>query len=274
LFFLLINDIHVLYISGSNSKFGELEDNLKSETHKSRQLELELEKKDKHVKDIEIYSKKLKMKYLDDNRKIAQEMDRLKAENESKANQVAYLTSELHKLKKLQLEHGLERKAFVAEAHSTGTKAYVAEARILPMPPKDPVTFKIRRGNLRNVKPQKTKQDLEKHPLRVSSGSSSTRSDSPTVEKAKPFLRQEEHEPPLEVKERHPLPPIRSAPGAERAQSKHVYFKNMTPEAHQQRSRTHKITNKEQDVKMLAVDQVNKDQWASRAQESHSSEYN
>lgn len=257
----------------SNSKIGELEDNLKSQTQRSRQLELEIEKKEKLIKDLEIINKKQKMKYLDENRKTTQEMDRLKAESEAKANQVAYLTSELHKLKKLQLEHSAERKAFVAEAHNTGTKAYMTEARILPIPPKEPVTLRIRRGNLRHVKPQTSQEELEKHPLRVSSGSSSTRSDSPTIEKAKPFLRQDEPEHSIEVKERHPLPPIRSAPGVERSQSKHVYFQNMTPEAHQKRSRTIRMTTKEQEVKLLAVDQVS-DQWASRAQESHSSEYN
>ncbi|VDI15608.1 uncharacterized protein LOC143076841 [Mytilus galloprovincialis] len=257
---------------GSNSKLTQVEDNLKIQTQKSKQLESEIEKKDKHIKDYEISYKKQKMKFLDENRKTSQEMDRLKAENESKANQVAYLTSELHKLKKLQLEHSTERKAFVAEAHKSGTKAYVAEARILPIPPKEPVTLKIRRGNIRHVKPQTNKEDLERHPLRVSSGSSSTRSESPTIEKAKQFLRPE-REPSIEVKERHPLPPIRSAPGEERSHSKHVYFQKMTPEAHQTRAKTHKVKRKEQEVKLLAVDKVS-DQWASRAQESHSSEYN
>lgn len=215
------------------------------------------------------------MKYLDENRKTSQEMDRLKAENESKANQVAYLTSELHKLKKQQLEQNNERKAFVAEAHTSGTKTYVAEARILPIPPKEPVTLKIRRGNLRHVKPQTIQAELDKHPLRVSSGSSSTRSDSPVLEKAKPFLRHD-REPSIEVKERHPLPPIRSAPGVERGQSKRVYFQNVSSEEHQQtRAKSHKMTSsKDKGLKLLAVDQVS-DQWASaRAQESHSSEYN
>lgn len=263
-----------MHVLGPNGKTGELEDNLKSEVIKSKQLEQELGKREKQIKDLEIICKKQKMKYLDENRKTAQEMDRLKAENESKANQVAYLTSELHKLKKLQLDQNNERKAFVAEAHTSGSKAYVAQARILPMPPKEPVTLKIRRGNLRHVKPQTNKEELEKHPLRVSSGSSSTRSDSPVLEKAKPFLRHE-REPSIEVKERHPLPPIRSAPGVERGQSKRVYFQNVSPEANQARAKSHKMTSsKEQGVKLLAVDQVS-DQWASaRAQESHSSEYN
>lgn len=199
------------------------------------------------------------MKNFEEMRSKNQEVDQLKADLESKSNQVAYLTTELHKHKRLSLEN----------AASGG--AFIGEAKILPVPPKEqPNHLRIQRSHrLRQSKPSVDPEELERHPVRFHSGrsSSTSRSTSP-VEMARPFLRKgEEASPKIDLKERQPLPPIRAATGVEGHRQQVILQKVLPSSAHNPSK-----TKKTQEVHVLAVDQVSKsdNKWA----HAHSSEYN
>ncbi|XP_060064580.1 coiled-coil domain-containing protein 92-like [Ylistrum balloti] len=253
----------------TSAKVEELQKEMEDKSQLHTKLEKELERKEKLVRDIELLAKKQKMKYIDEARKKTQEIDQYKAELESKSNQIAYLTSELHKLKRLQLESTPVAKTVITDGH------------IVPMPPsRDQFSGRARRGIIRHSKPSVKPEELEKRAVRTSSGksTSSSRSDSP-IELAKPFLRlSDEMDPDVQIKGnvRHPLPPIRSSVSREEpANGRQVYLHKMLPVPPPQLTATKHGRTKTREMPILAVDQVSgaESKWA-QPQHSHSHEYN
>lgn len=251
------------------AKVEDLQNELEEKLQLQNKLEKDLERKEKLVRDIELLAKKQKMKHMDESRKKTQEVDQLKAELESKSNQIAYLTAELHKLKRLQLES------------TAVTKTVITDAHIVPVPPsRDPYSGRVRRGVLRQSKPTVNPEELEKRAIRKNSGksTSSSRSDSP-IEMAKPFLRySDEMESDVQIKGavRPPLPPIRTTVSRENTGAgRQVYLHKMLPVP----SPPHKVSKpgrtKTRELPILAVDQVSgaEAKWA-KPQHSHSHEYN
>ncbi|XP_069134980.1 coiled-coil domain-containing protein 92-like [Argopecten irradians] len=249
----------------TSTKVQELQKEVEEKSQLHTKLEKELERKDKVVRDIELLAKKQKMKHLDEARKKTQEVDQYKAELESKSNQIAYLTSELHKLKRLQLES------------TPVTKTVIADGHIVPVPPsRDQYSGRARRGIIRHSKPSVDPEELGKRAVRTSSGksTSSSRSDSP-IELAKPFLRlSDEIDSDVQIKGnvRHPLPPIRSSGSREEAGAgRQVYLRKLPVPPPQLTTTKHGRTKTRE---ILAVDQVSGAESTKWAQHSHSREYN
>ncbi|OWF48701.1 coiled-coil domain-containing protein 92-like [Mizuhopecten yessoensis] len=253
----------------TSAKVEELQKEMGEKAQVHSKLEKELERKEKVVREIELLAKKQKMKYIDAARKKTQEIDQYKAELESKSNQIAYLTSELHKLKRLQLESAAVTKTVITDGH------------IVPVPPsRDQYSGRARRGIIRHSKPSVDPEELGKRAVRTSSGksTSSSRSDSP-IELAKPFLRySDEMDADVQIKgnARHPLPPIRPSVSREDAGTgRQVYLHKMLPVAPPQLTATKHSRTKTREMPILAVDQVSgaESKWA-QPQHSHSHEYN
>lgn len=235
--------------------------------HKQNLLEKEAEAKQQLIKDLEQQQKKQKMKHMEESRKKAQEIDKLKAELESKSNQIAYLTTELHKYKRIQ-----------AEGSHSASRTHTNEA--IPIPPVSQHPTRINRGALgRQGKPVDS-EELERRGLRVSSAgrsTSSSRSNSP-IEMAKPFLRRDDaaEAEAVHVREsmRYPLPPIKSLQGKEGLNKQRVLVRKVVPPPHPMAVK-HRRNFKTTDLPLLAVDQVSGTNEAAKwAQSSHSREYN
>lgn len=210
----------------------------------------ELQRKDKQIKHLETDVKRTKIKHQEELRKRSEWEDRLRADLESKSNQVAYLTTELHKLKRLQLESG-SKQAYIANA-SHG---------LVPAPPGLPKERMsgIRRGHRGARKPEHE----EVQPVRAGSGGTS-RSDSPVLEAARSIIERDDIEPEIKERKLPPLPPIKSG-------DRHVMFQKVVPPSHRK-----KHVEISQEVQVIAVDHMptKEQKWATHAHESRSSEMN
>ena len=241
-----------------------LETMVDNQRETQHEFEVELEKKDKLIKENEYSYKRQKMKHLEEMRQKNQELEDYKAKLESSSNNVAYLTNELLKYKKM-----------LHSASNQGSQQGQSESAYAPAPPKEArshprrTTLHIRRSLNEPAVP-----DL--NPVRKSSGGSN-RSESP-AELVKPFLRNEiENEADIHIKQTNPLPPIRTSSGR-------VVFNDQVDVAvvsvHAP-SNSKSIVKKDvkktstQEVETLAVGHLSHSAsgWGKRTQESKSSEY-
>ena len=226
------------------------------------ELEVELDKKDKLIKENEYNYKRQKMKYLEEMRRKNQEIEDCKAKLETASNNVAYLTNELFKYKKLA--H--------CSANEMPTDQGHIDSAYAPVPPKEARSHPRRSLHIRRNLDE-TNPDLK--PVRKSSGGSS-RSESP-AELVKPFLRGEvENEADIHIKQTNPLPPIRTSSGR-------VVFNDQVDVAvvsvHAPSKSKPKIKKELKpstpEIETLAVGHLSHSSsaWGKRTQESRSSEY-
>lgn len=240
-----------------------LETMVDNQRETQHEFEVELDKKDKLIKENEYNYKRQKMKYLEEMRMKNQEIEDYKAKLESASNNVAYLTNELLKYKKML--HSASNQPDHGQSDSAYAPAPPKEARSHPRRS----TLHIRRSLNEPVAP-----DL--NPVRKSSGGSN-RSESP-AELVKPFLRNEiENEADIHIKQTNPLPPIRTSSGR-------VVFNDQVDVAvvsMRAPSNSKSIVKKDvkksstQEVETLAVGHLSHSTsaWGKRTQESKSSEY-
>ncbi|KAL3856848.1 hypothetical protein ACJMK2_011559 [Sinanodonta woodiana] len=241
----------------SADRFKHMENLIDNQRETQHELEQELEKKDNLIQDIENNFKRQKMKHLEEMRQKTKEIDHLRAENEVKSNTIAYMTTELHKLKRLQLnvpQNTAEKSAF------------------MPAPPK---------GNpSRPRRSQHLKRSIEEElkPVQTNSGKSSgsSRSESPS-ELVRPFLHQDDLEPEIHIKTApEPLPPIRTSSGRvirPQVDVVHVKMHTVTKPSAKLQKGTSGSTS--QEIETLAIGNVShtEPKWTHHAHESRSTEY-
>ncbi|ESO91625.1 hypothetical protein LOTGIDRAFT_68180, partial [Lottia gigantea] len=85
--------------SDTNNKYQELKKELDEKVLLLKQKDSQLVSKDEKIKELEQTAKVYKKKYLDESRKQAEIVNKLKADVETKSCTVAYLTSKLHQSK-------------------------------------------------------------------------------------------------------------------------------------------------------------------------------
>lgn len=233
--------------SSSHSK--EVEQELKTCTLDKSKIEKDLLIKDGVIKELELMIKKQRMKHSDEMRHKTQEVDKLCSDLETKSNTVAYLTTELHRLKRAQVEN--------------------VTSVLVPAPPREAPTYS-RRSQMRRSYLQRDSTDpVTPPPPRINSAKStnSSRSQSP-ADLVKPFLR-EETEPRLEFLEKpRVLPPITPSLMSESSHIPQVMVHQL--------GRAGSTNGKaSKPIKMLAVDSVSlsEGKWV-HPQKSQSYEYN
>ena len=240
-----------------------LETMIDTQRETQHELEVELDKKDKLIKENEYNYKRQKMKYLEEMRQKTKDIEDYKAKLETASNNVAYLTNELYKYKKLLHSSSNEN------PHDQGQ----VESAYAPVPPKEARSHPRRSLHIRR---SLNDPDADLKPVRKSSGGSN-RSDSP-AELVKPFLRGEvENEANIHIKQSNPLPPIRTSSGR-------VVFNDQVDVAvvsvHAPAKSKAKVKKElkpsTQEVETLAVGHHlshSSSAWGKRTQESRSSEY-
>ncbi|KAL5017133.1 hypothetical protein ScPMuIL_006722 [Solemya velum] len=231
----------------SNSHAREVEEELKISKLQKSKIEKDLVVKEGVIKELELMLKKQRMKHSEEMRHKTQEVDKLCADLETKSNAVAYLTTELHRMKRAQMEN--------------------ITPVLAPTPPKEAPTYS-RRTQFRRSYPHRDSNDSVTPPPRINSAksTSSSRSQSPAI-LVKPFLR-EETEPILEFLEKPPvLPPIASSSGRENSHVSQVVVRQLGKSGTTKGKGT-------KPIKLLAVDSVSlsDSKWA-HPQESQSYEY-
>ena len=239
-----------------------LENMVETQRETQHEFEVELDKKDKLIKENEYNYKRQKMKYLEEMRQKNHEIEDYKAKLETASNNVAYLTNELLKYKKLM--HSSSNQMTSDQGH--------VDSAYVPVPPKEARSHPKRSLHIRRSL-NDTGSDL--NPVRKSSGGSN-RSESP-AELVKPFLRGEiEKESEIHVKQSNPLPPIRTSSGR-------VVFNDQVdvavvsvhaPPKSKSKVKT-EVKPSTQEVETLAVGHLSHSTsaWGKRTQESRSSEY-
>lgn len=243
-----------------------LEKMIDAQRETQHELEVELEKKDKLIKENEYTYKRQKMKHIEELRAKNKEMDELRAQLDAAANSNAYYQNELLKLK---------RQKFVS---NQGGPNHHEGSLHAPVPPKESKTNPKRAFHIRRTLGEKEELNELAHvrpgsggAVRAGSGGTS-RSDSP-AELAKPFLRAEEAE--IHIKTSNPLPPIRTSSGrvlfGEPVDVVHVSVHNVPKPL----TKSKKPITSTQEVETLAIGQVSHTDpaWKHRRKESHSSDY-
>ncbi|XP_005100446.1 coiled-coil domain-containing protein 92 [Aplysia californica] len=82
-----------------DTQMQQVQQELESSRTKIQTLEKELSERDKRVERLEAEARTQRKRWLDESRAQSQTMNSLRAELEAKANNIAYLTTELHRLK-------------------------------------------------------------------------------------------------------------------------------------------------------------------------------
>ena len=242
-----------------------LEKMIDAQRETQHELEVELEKKDKLIKENEYTYKRQKMKHMEELRSRNKEMDELRAQLDAAANSNAYYQNELLKVKK---------EKFLTNQGASNTHEHVHA----PAPPKESKSNPKRAFHIRRTLAEKEDITELNHvtgtagSLRGSSGGTS-RSDSPT-NLAKPFLRSDDAE--IQIKTSNPLPPIRTSSGRvlfrEPVDVVRVSVHNV-PKPPTKNKKPGTVT---QEVETLAVGAVSHTDptWKHRrTKESHSSDY-
>jgi len=263
--FLLL--FHILVPQEVTDHMKHLEKMIDAQRETQHELEVELDKKDKLIKENEYTYKRMKMKQIEELRAKNKDIEQMRAELDASANSTAYYQNELLKMKKAKL---------ISNPDTDG-------AMLAPTPPKESKSnpkraFHIRRTLGDNYNKDDLKVFTQVRPgasgTRMNSGGSgSNRSDSPT-ELVKPFLRSEDSD--VSLKQSNPLPPIRTSSGrlvlGEPVDVVQVSVHNVPKPL----MRGKKPVTTVQEVETLAVGQVshNDPAWKhQRRKESHSSDY-
>lgn len=242
-----------------------LEKMIDAQRETQHELEVELEKKDKLIKENEYTYKRQKMKHMEELRARNKEMDELRAQLDAAANSNAYYQNELLKVKK---------EKFLGNQGAAHTHEHVRA----PAPPKESRSNPKRAFHIRRTLAEKEDITELNHltgtagVVRGSSGGTS-RSDSP-AELAKPFLRSDDAE--IQIKTSNPLPPIRTSSGRvlfrEPVDVVHVSVHNVPKPP----TKSKKSGTLAQEVETLAIGPVSHTDptWKHhRTKESHSSDY-
>jgi hypothetical protein len=242
-----------------------LEKMIDAQRETQHELEVELEKKDKLIKENEYTYKRQKMKHMEELRSRNKEMDELRAQLDAAANSNAYYQNELLKVKKEKF-------------HGNQGSAHSHEHVRAPAPPKESRSNPKRAFHIRRTLAEKEEIAELNHltgtavAVRGNSGGTS-RSDSP-AELAKPFLRSEDAE--IQIKTSNPLPPIRTSSGRvlfrEPVDVVHVSVHNVPKPP----TKSKKAGTATQEVETLAIGPVSQTDPAwkhHRTKESHSSDY-
>lgn len=249
-----------------------LEKMIDSQRETQHELEVELDKKDKLIKENEYTYKRQKMKHIEELRAKNKEVEELRAQLDAAANSNAYYQNELLKIKREKFHHATQGASHLPEG-----------AVHAPAPPKDSKSNPKRSFHIRRTLGDTSKEEVGDLPpvlpgsgaaVRGSSGGTS-RSDSP-AELIKPFLRSDDAEKEvIQIKSSNPLPPIRTSSGrvifrepVDVVQvSVHNVPKPLIPGK--------KAVSTTQEVETLAVGQVSHSNsaWKHHRKESHSSEY-
>ncbi|XP_041348955.1 coiled-coil domain-containing protein 92-like [Gigantopelta aegis] len=234
----------------------DLETSIKECKELESQLREEIVQKNKKVQILEHELRLQKKRYLDEQRAHMQQINSLRADLDVKSNSVAYLTTELHRIK-------IKQKVDLDSTVDSSIRR--TQAVRIPAPPKD-IPPRVRRSYVRrSVGLPLHTEDLENRPLRIlsSKSSGSSRSESPDVA---PFITRTEM--PTTVKTQPVLPPIPVQHGG-----KPVIVHNVVRSANCVARR--KAESSSPEVATLAVEQVSHtDASWGHAQESRSSEYN
>ncbi|CAL1536167.1 unnamed protein product [Lymnaea stagnalis] len=289
-----------------DNEMQQVQEVLESSKEKIAALEKELADRDKKIQRLEAEAKSQRKRWLDENRIQSQSMNTLRAELEAKANNIAYLTSELYRLKqRSKSEHheattqGLPnsstqqsppvQQAYLYSDSSHSVKKTLIHQHFIPAPPPRDKTLgiasatsRLRRagqkpGGSGNVgKPviaihgpsSDTLIIRKSNQMRVSSSRSSG-SDSPDITPFLPPSRDEVIQV-VGAKQAPILPPIQVSANAHPVLVHHVV--SSTSQNHQRKTSS---TNTEAAIVTLAVENAaaNDGTWK-LAHESRSSEYN
>ena len=277
-----------MYTGDVDSRLKEIQQQLQTSQSKESALETRLTERDQKLQALEHELRVLKKRHLDDMRNASQNISSLKAEVEAKSNNIAFLTTELHRLKVKQKADPSGMQG--ADGGPTIVRRTQPQYSHLPAPPRDMLTNSARmrhRGShatgspsVRRMGPGQStsatsvagvEAELLSRSLRVTSASArSSGSDSPDIT---PFVQRdlEVGMPVVGVKKTAPLPPIAAGLGERdvRLEEKDVRQLVIAKRGHGM-TRARPITP---EVTTLAVDQVSDANWK-RPSESHSSEYN
>ena len=265
-------------------------------------MEKELGERDKQVERLEVDARSQRKRWLDESRAQSQTVNNLKAELEAKANNVAYLTTELHRLKqKGKIEGKIEHGGHSAEPaqtgssmsqpgylhpdskHGTTTRGTYLNHHVPAPPPRDNKNLppsRIRRSGHRPVMAGVSGKGLATvHPasadalvarnsnsLRLSSGRSSG-SESPDIS---PFLApKDEFVQVVGGKSAPILPPIAATTAAALSSGAHpVLLHQVVSSTSQHRQKSKPTTDNEAAIGKLAVENAVPDHAWSMAHES------
>lgn len=278
-----------------DSRLKEVHSQLKVSQTKESMLESQLADRDNKLRLLEQEARAQKKRHLDEMRNAAQNISSLKAEVEAKSNNIAFLTTELHRLKiKQKMEAAATGPVGGDTADPTIVRRTQPQYNHLPAPPRDMLTNSARmrhRGSHTVANPSvrrvgavpsasgtslhNAEGDFLARSLRVTSASArSSGSESPDIS---PFLQRELDlsMPVVEVKKPAPLPPIAAThpePGAREVclGERDIHKVVISKRGRRGLARARPATP---EVATLAVDQVSDTNW-NRPSESHSSEYN
>jgi len=248
-----------------------LEKMIDNQRETQHELEVELEKKDKLIKENEYTYKRQKMKYIEDLRAKNEEIEKIKGELDASANSSAYYQNELLKIKKAKYQ---------STKPDTDVKA--GAMHHAPAPPKDSKSNPSRAFHIRRTLADPSGNEAL-HPVRPGSGGAArqgsggtSRSDSP-AELVRPFLRGEEADQSfIQIKQSNPLPPIRTSSGRVVFREPVDVVQLSVHNVNRPLARGKKTVSSVQEVETLAVGQVSHSDppWKhQRRKESHSSEY-
>lgn len=297
-FHLTMNGINIEDSGDVDSRLQVVHSQLQESQKKKNDLEKQLEEKNGRVQLLEQELRSQKKRHLDEMRNTTQIISSLKAEVEAKSNNIAFLTTELHRLKvKQKIDHsgGLgvggstnQLQSIIPDPGHSIVRHTHSQYSHVPAPPRDMLTNSgrirtrashtvaspsVRRGVGVGVIASSsatntgTEGDLMSRGLRVTSASArSSGSESPDIT---PFIHRDVDKPVPMVEVKKPaLPPIAVASASKQVSQVHQVV--IAPRGRHGVTRARPSTP---EITTLAVDQVGDANW-NRPPESHSSEYN
>lgn len=281
----------------------ELQNKIQTLQANEIQLVTHLNEKDYRLQQTELELRTQKKRHLDEMRNASQTISSLRAEVEAKSNNIAYLTTELHRLK---MKQKMESVGGNISGTSGSNTIVAADSGLgivrrtqpqyahLPAPPRDVLTNS---GRMRNraahstanpnarqgvavpntstssSNSNSTEEDVLVRTLRVASAS--TRSSGSLSPDIKPFVHRnmDASIPKVEVKKPMVLPPIASATVDHSEHTQLDVHKVMIAQQGRNGVARNRQKQAPPEVTTLAVDQVGEATW-NRVHESRSSEYN
>lgn len=304
-FQLTMNGLSIDEPDAVDVKMQGVQKELEASRTKITTLEKELTDRDKRVERLEVEARSQRKRWLDESRAQSQTVNNLKAELEAKANNIAYLTTELHRLKhKGKIEQGGNSSETLPTGHSmaagaTSQPGYLhpdskqgtgTKGSFIPAPPTREKTLGVASSRLRRsghrsvmtggvagkglatVHPSSADALLPRNSntLRLSSGRSSG-SESPDIT---PFLApKEEFVQVVGGKSAPILPPIAATAAALGSGAHPVLVHQVVSSSSQHRQKTKSTAAADTAIVKLAVENAVPDHAWSMAHESQSSEF-
>ncbi|XP_076473026.1 coiled-coil domain-containing protein 92-like [Babylonia areolata] len=281
----------------ADSQLQQVQQELREAQSLEDRLQTQLGEEAERLRQLEAELRTEKKRHGDEMRQAAQSISSLRAEVEAKSNNIAFLTTELHRLKVRQKAGAGGGDRVVVDAGPTIVRRTQPQYGHLPAPPRDMLTNSARmrhRGSSRPLPGPGVRRSVGVAPsvsstgvgggeaealarsLRVTSASArSSGSESPVD--ISPFVHRDTAPSVVEVKKPAPLPPIApsSHPGlGER--DPHLDKTDLQHVAMAKRGRravSRPRSSPTPEVATLAVEPVSDTNWK-RPSQSHSSEYN